>query len=113
MPRIPSLDRWVDSYFSGQHVHPEIRKDVRTALKIAGFEGGVPTKKESLALKIAHQVVGQGALNVQAEARIAAVVNADSACPRCGSAMVDTRLATGTQARYCSNTKCRVCCYVE
>lgn len=113
MPRTPSLEQWVDSYFSGQHVHPEIRKEVRTALKIAGFEAGVTKKRESLALKVAHRVVNQGDLTVQAEARVAAVVSADSACPRCGSAMVDAMLATGTNTRYCSNSKCRVTCYIE
>jgi hypothetical protein len=113
MPRTPSLEQWVDSYFSGQHVHPEIRKEVRTALKIAGFEAGVPVKRESLALKVTHRIVNQGEMNVQAEARVAAVVSADGACPRCGSAMVDAKLATGTGTRYCSNPKCRVCAYVE
>jgi hypothetical protein len=103
----------VNSYFSGQHVHPEVRKEVRTSLKIAGFAEGVPTNRESLALKVAHQVVNQGEMSVQAEARVAAVVSADSTCPRCNSAMVDAKLATGTSTRYCSNPKCRVCAYVE
>jgi hypothetical protein len=113
MPRTPSLEQWVDSYFDRQHVHPEIRKEVRTALKIAGFKDGVPVKRESLALKVAHQVVNKGGMSVQAEARVAAVVSGDGACPRCGSAMVDAKLATGTSTRYCSNPKCRVCAYVE
>ena len=112
MPKTPSLDQWVDSYFADQHVHPEIRKEVKATLRIAGFEAGVPIKKERLALKITHRVVGQDSLSVQAEARVAAVVSADSACPRCQSAMVDAKLATGTTTRYCSNPKCRVCCYV-
>jgi len=113
MARIPTLHQWVDSYFQGQHVHPEVRKEVRTALRIAGFSAGVSVKRESLAIKIAHRVVHNDAMSVQAEARVAAVVSADSACPRCGSAMVDAKLATGTQSRYCSNPKCRVCAYVE
>ena len=113
MARIPSLEHWVNSYFSDQHVHPEVRKEVRTALRIAGFVDGVPTKRESLALKITHHIVNQGEMSISAEARVATVVNADSACPRCGSAMVDAQLATGTSTRYCSNPKCRVCAYVE
>jgi len=113
MSRTPSLEQWVDSYFTDQHVHPEIRKEVRTALKIAGFEDGVPTKRESLALKVTHQIVNRGGGLVRAEARVAAVVSGDSACPRCGSAMVDAKLATGTRSRYCSNAKCRVVCYLE
>lgn len=113
MARTPTLDQWVESYFAGQHVHPEIRKEVRTALRIAGFADGVPVKRESLALKVAHLTVNQGEMSVQADARVAAVVSADSACPRCGSAMVDAKLATGTSTRYCSNPKCRVCAYVE
>jgi len=113
MPRNSSLEEWVTSYFEGQHIHPEIRREVRTALKIAGFAGGITPKRESLALKIAHRVVNQGEMSVQAEARVAAIVGADSACPRCGSAMVDAQLATGTMTRYCSNPKCRVTCYIE
>ncbi len=113
MARTPTLQHWVDSYFHNQHVHPETRKEVRTALRIAGFALGVPKKRESLALKITHRVVHQGEQTIQAGARVAAVVSADSACPRCGSAMVDAKLATGSRSRFCSNTKCRVCAYVE
>ena len=113
MPRVSTLKDWVESYFTNQHVNPEIRKEVTTALKYAGFGAGVPVSQNSLALKIAHRLVNAGTMSVQAEARVAAVVSANGACPRCGSAMVDAALSNGAATRYCSNTRCRVTCWVE
>jgi hypothetical protein len=106
------LTKWVDSYFSGQYVHPETRKDVIQALKTAGFSKGVPRVQNSLAMKVAHAIIKK-TLPVIAEARVAAVVNATSACPRCGSAMVTVGLANGANGRYCSNVKCRVSAWVS
>lgn len=113
MARVPSLKAWVDSYFGDQHVSPAIRKEVRTALTYAGFKEGVPKDRNTFAMKVAHHVVNGTTQKVEASARVAAVVNGDSACPRCGSAMVDAQLANGVESRYCSNPKCRVTAYIE
>jgi hypothetical protein len=107
-----NLRKWIDSYFQNQFVHPESRKEVTQALKEAGFSRGVPQNKNSLALKIAHAALGKK-IPITAEARMAAVVSATSACPRCGNAMVDIGLANGAAGRYCSNIKCRVSCWVD
>lgn len=106
------LTKWVTSYFNDQYVHPDTRKEVIQALKTAGFSRGIPFSQNSLAMKIAHAVIRK-TLPVVSEARVAAVVSATSACPRCGSAMVDIGLANGAAGRYCSNAKCRVSAWVS
>jgi hypothetical protein len=108
----PKLKKWVESYFSGQHVHPETRRKVEVCLREAGFGKGVPATRNSLAMKIAHQVLYRST-PIQSEARVAAVVDATSTCPRCGNAMVNVALANGAKGRYCSNTKCRVCAFTD
>jgi hypothetical protein len=107
----PALKKWVESYFTGQYVHPDTRKELEVALRYAGFTEGVPRDKTSLALKIAHSVV-HNTVPQEVEARAAGVVSATGMCPRCGSAMVNVGLASGDDARYCSNTKCRVSAFI-
>jgi len=107
----PALKKWVDSYFEGQYVHPDTRKEVEVALRYAGFGSGIPAERVNLALKIAHSVVNQ-TVPQEVEARAAGVVSATGMCPRCGSAMVNVALASGDDARYCSNPKCRVSAFI-
>ena len=111
MPKM-DLDRWMDRLFKDRYVHPDTRREVRSALKIAGFKDGVGRDKHRLATRVADRVVTRESSQVEAEARVAAVVAADGACPRCGSAMSSVRLAQGSDARYCSNPKCRVVAHV-
>ena len=107
----PQLEKFVASYFGDQFVHPDVRKGVTQALRTAGFAEGVPVSKTNVALQVAHRVVNKEA-PVRAEARTAAVVSATAACPRCGSAMVNVKLANGSDARYCSASKCRVSAWI-
>lgn len=108
----PALKKWVESYFTGQYVHPDTRKDLEVALRYAGFADGIPREKVNLALKIAHSVVHNN-VPQDVEARAAGVVSATGMCPRCGSAMVNVALASGDDARYCSNPKCRVSAFIS
>lgn len=107
------LYTWINTYLRGAAVNKKLRSDIYVNLKIAGFVNGVPPQKESLARRIASCTIREDR-KVQASAtRVAAVVSADSNCPRCGGAMTTVRLAGNEQARYCQNPQCRVTCHIE
>jgi len=106
------LHNWINTYLRGASINRKLRSDLYVNLKIAGFVNGVPSQKESLARRIASCTIREDR-KVQASAtRVAAVVSADSNCPRCGGTMTTVRLAGSEQARYCQNPQCRVTCHI-
>lgn len=102
----------------GLSLSTAVRKDCVNALRIAGFED---QKKLDLQKRLAGKVVEKTWSKIEpfpilattgGRMTTAAVVSSDSNCPRCGESMNNVKLANGQSARYCSNPRCRVTCYV-
>jgi len=110
MKKSMSAAAWIQKLFEDQLVPDDVRRSVRTTLRVAGITE-VTSQNERLTQRLAARAI-QGASDIQSQAVLATVVSADSACPRCGSAMNDARI--GKQAaKLCSNARCRTAAWVH
>ena len=100
---------WIKSFFKNQLVPDDVRREVRSSLRVAGIRE-VTDANLSLVTKLA-----QRAVNGMQQARtlaVATVVTADGVCPRCGSPMTDVRIASRA-GKVCTNARCRTSAWIE